>query len=386
MSAGFFWQTEQMDEKQNLYEMEMECIKAFKAQNPDDFDVVFEIDGKKLYADKCKLCRYSPTFKSMLSERWTSKNAIIEIKDYSFQDFKTFLTFIYCGECFLSDANIFAMVDIAEFYGIPAFQRACDHYLSKMKVTFDNFFQLLELSNKYTMIQMKEVLKFFICKNLAAFIKSEDFLNLEKSDMKDVVAANQKALRLEEIFEAVYKWAEFRALKKQESDGNLNLNDAIKEELTDILPFFKFQEMNIEFLIKFVVKKSFLFSGDKLSDILWSARGKVYVKIFDANNKIMKGILNCPDIEKIGEVIQSQKNIIYGSDYSWKTRQAKPSAPSKIIKKSTIEWYLIYDGSGDLAVKHGRKVEDDHYILAEMYAEDGFFLTRKCKIEIYRYA
>uniref|UniRef100_A0AC35FYC8 BTB domain-containing protein n=1 Tax=Panagrolaimus sp. PS1159 TaxID=55785 RepID=A0AC35FYC8_9BILA len=68
----------------------MECFEIFKAQNSEDFDVAFEIDGKKLYADKSRLTKISPTFKSMLSDRWISKNDTISIKDYSFRDFKKF--------------------------------------------------------------------------------------------------------------------------------------------------------------------------------------------------------------------------------------------------------------------------------------------------------
>uniref|UniRef100_A0AC34F6U2 BTB domain-containing protein n=1 Tax=Panagrolaimus sp. ES5 TaxID=591445 RepID=A0AC34F6U2_9BILA len=371
-----------MDAKQYVYEIEMECFEIFKAQDPAEFDVIFEIDGKKLYADKYKLCKASPTFKAMLSDRW--KSEIIKIKDYSFEDFKTFLTFIYSGECSFSDANIFAMVDIAEFYGVKVFKKASDIYLSKMTVSFENVIQFVECANKYSMVKMKEALNTFIAANVSPLIKCEHFY--EKSAMKKVVAANQMTLKLEEFFEAVNKWAELQALKKQESDGSLNLDDAIKEELSDILPLFKYEEMNVEFLIKFVVKKSFLFSGEELSDILWAARGKVYVKVIDANGNILKGLLNCPEMDKVGDAIQSQKDILYDTDNCWKTKQTIPSEPSKITENASTIWYLVYDLNGDLALKHKNVLNCTHYILAEMVAESGFYITSKCKIEIYRYA
>uniref|UniRef100_A0AC35F4K7 BTB domain-containing protein n=1 Tax=Panagrolaimus sp. PS1159 TaxID=55785 RepID=A0AC35F4K7_9BILA len=99
-----------------LQEIQLQLYEAFNSQNPELFDTVFEIDGKKLYAEKLRLSLISSTFNSMLSDRWISKNDVIPIKDYSFNDFKEFLTFLYSGECQLNDKNIFTMIDIAEFY------------------------------------------------------------------------------------------------------------------------------------------------------------------------------------------------------------------------------------------------------------------------------
>uniref|UniRef100_A0A914QNX4 BTB domain-containing protein n=1 Tax=Panagrolaimus davidi TaxID=227884 RepID=A0A914QNX4_9BILA len=264
-----------MDAKQNLYEIQMECFEIFKAQNPEDFDVAFEIDGNKLYADKSRLSKISPTFKSMLSDRWHTKNDTISIKDYSFKDFKEFLTFIYSGECSLNNENIFDIIDIAEFYGVKIFKNACVEYLSKIPISVENVFEFFELSDKYSLLKLKQSTDAFICKNFGNLLKSESFRKLSKSVMKGFLASNQNTLRWEEFFESVFKWAEIRALKKQELNENFNLQETIKEELYDFLPFFKFDQMSSEFLIKFLVRKaSFIFSGEKLNEILSSAHGK----------------------------------------------------------------------------------------------------------------
>uniref|UniRef100_A0AC34G0M7 BTB domain-containing protein n=1 Tax=Panagrolaimus sp. ES5 TaxID=591445 RepID=A0AC34G0M7_9BILA len=109
-----------MNAKQNLYDLQMKRLEVFKAQNPesDELDVVFEIDGKLLYANKYTLCSISAPLKAMLSNRWYRTEEPVGISDYSFDDFKEFITFIYSGECKLSKDNIFAMVDIAEYYDV----------------------------------------------------------------------------------------------------------------------------------------------------------------------------------------------------------------------------------------------------------------------------
>uniref|UniRef100_A0A914PQZ7 BTB domain-containing protein n=1 Tax=Panagrolaimus davidi TaxID=227884 RepID=A0A914PQZ7_9BILA len=363
----------------------MECFEIFKAQNPEDFDVAFEIDGKKLYADKSRLTKISPTFKSMLSDRWISKDETVKIETYGYKNFKEFITFIYSGECSLNNKNIFDMIDIAEFYGVKTFKNACVEYLSKMEYISENVFELFELSDKYSLLKLKESINAFICKNFWNLLKSESYKCLSKPLMKTIVASFSNTLRMEEFFEAVFKWAEFRALK-EELDENLNVQETIKQDLAEMLQFFKFDQMSIEFLIKFVVTKaSFLFSGEKLGGILSSAHGKVYVRICDENGKIMKGVLICHEMEKVCDVIESQKNIPWINNYYWPTNQSIPTVPSKLIKRHGIEWYLIYDTWGDLAVKKNPCITNNHCLLAEMFADDGFVRNGNCKIEIYRY-
>uniref|UniRef100_A0AC35FYJ9 Uncharacterized protein n=2 Tax=Panagrolaimus sp. PS1159 TaxID=55785 RepID=A0AC35FYJ9_9BILA len=97
---------------------------------------------------------------------------------------------------------------------------------------------------------------------------------------------------MEEFFEAVFKWAEIQAMKKQKLDETLNVQETIKQDLAEMLQFFKFDQMSIEFLLKFIAKKaSFLFSLEELLENLSFARGKVCVRIYDRNGKIIKGFL-----------------------------------------------------------------------------------------------
>uniref|UniRef100_A0AC35G979 BTB domain-containing protein n=1 Tax=Panagrolaimus sp. PS1159 TaxID=55785 RepID=A0AC35G979_9BILA len=271
-----------MDAQKNLYEIQMECFEIFKSQNPEDFDVAFEIDGKKLYADKSRLTKISPTFKSMLSDRWMSKDETFKIETFGYENFKEFITFIYSGECSLNDENIFDMIDIAEFYGVKTFKNACDKYLSHIEYNSENVFRFFEISDIYSLLKLNESTNAFICKNFENILKSETFKSLPKPLMKTVVASYP--IRMEEFFEAVFKWAEFQAVKKQELNENLNVQETIKEYLVEILQFFKFDQMSIEFLVKFVVR------------------------IYDKNGKIMKGVLNCHEMEKVCDVIDSQKN------------------------------------------------------------------------------
>uniref|UniRef100_A0AC34FV76 BTB domain-containing protein n=1 Tax=Panagrolaimus sp. ES5 TaxID=591445 RepID=A0AC34FV76_9BILA len=380
-----------MTAHQVLYEMQMERFEVFKTQDPENehFDVVFEIKGKKLYANKFMICSISSTFNSMLSKRWMLKDEPIPIQEYSYDDFKQLLTFIYSGECSLTAGNIFAMVDIAEFYGIKTLKKVAENFITNLAMDIKNVFQMIEVANKYSLEKLKESVNRFVSQNLSTILKSEQIQGLEKSVVQYIVESSQEAARQDELFEAVYKWAEGRASEKLTNDINLNLNESIKEELSDFLPFINLQKMNAVFLIEFVVKKSFLFSGDELSDAL-SAQRKI-VQIIDKKGNVMKGKLECDDFESFVRVILFQMDICSTRTttgyYYWKTKQPHPTVPNKLIKNDKIAWYLIYDRDGDLAVKHRiQLVDNDDYLLAEMYAENEFEFSCDCKINVYKWA
>uniref|UniRef100_A0A914Z9M1 BTB domain-containing protein n=1 Tax=Panagrolaimus superbus TaxID=310955 RepID=A0A914Z9M1_9BILA len=374
-----------MDDKlKNFYALHMEKYEIFKAQNPEtgDFDVVFEIEGKKLYAHKSKLCEVSNTFNSMLSERWTTPNEPINIQKYTFDDFKTFVTFIYSGEFEFDSNKISTMVDIAEFYNVKVFKNVCQNILLKTEWNLINVFPMLNLANKYFMEDLKKSLLDFISKNLPLFHTSDAFDDLSHSLFYEIVKSIQNTVRQEELFEMVFKRSEKQALEKQKSDKNLNLNEAIKEELSVFLPFIKFHLMNLEFIMIFVVSKSFfLFSGNELSNMLLKSRN--VVTITDKNGKMMKGVLNCDNNEKISHMIQAKKNEIATSGFYWTLDKSfKPS--SKLVKNPSIKWYLVFCVNHKydlyyLVIRQIDTIEMGDIILAEMIAEDGFEL-KNCKI------
>uniref|UniRef100_A0A914PB97 Uncharacterized protein n=1 Tax=Panagrolaimus davidi TaxID=227884 RepID=A0A914PB97_9BILA len=210
----------------------------------------------------------------------------------------------------------------------------------------------------------------------------------------------------------IFEWAENRVRKKQEElneedfyDGKpteddstakkekstqtfiFNLNDSIKAELIDILPFIRFKKMNISFLHTFVVKRGFLFSYDELSDILDNAEPAPKVKITNSYGESIIGLLpyNCDIVENI----KSLKN--HPHDYSdlpykalWTGAQIKRwSVPSPIDERDGIEWYLYYHNGGIGIINRSCTNISELYLVAEMTLETSEFeITKNCKIEI----
>uniref|UniRef100_A0A914PZY7 Uncharacterized protein n=1 Tax=Panagrolaimus davidi TaxID=227884 RepID=A0A914PZY7_9BILA len=101
----------------------------------------------------------------------------------------------------------------------------------------------------------------------------------------------------------------------------------------------------------------------------------------------MKGEVQCDEMETVANDIQSVKSMLSVTcdrNIYWETKQLLPSKPSKLIKRDTIQWYLVYDWEGDLAAIHHDELEDEDYLLAEMVAQDGFDIFGPCEIEFLR--
>uniref|UniRef100_A0A914QKJ5 BTB domain-containing protein n=1 Tax=Panagrolaimus davidi TaxID=227884 RepID=A0A914QKJ5_9BILA len=148
-----------------ICEMQNERYQIFKSQDLEKgkFDVVFEVEGKKLYAIKFMLTSVSETMASMLSDRWLNKDEVVKIQTYSYDNFYQFLCFLYTGKCELTYENVFELVDMAEFYGVSSFKKYCDKEIvimakyggeyGKKFLTVENVKEMMEFANNYSLEQ-----------------------------------------------------------------------------------------------------------------------------------------------------------------------------------------------------------------------------------------
>uniref|UniRef100_A0A914P952 Uncharacterized protein n=1 Tax=Panagrolaimus davidi TaxID=227884 RepID=A0A914P952_9BILA len=190
----------------------------------------------------------------------------------------------------------------------------------------------------------------------------------------------------ENIFQSIYEWSENQAIKKQKesNDENFNMNDAIKTEMQEFLPYIQFKKMKLTFLMDYVVRRGFLFTYNKLAEILTNANSYVRVKITNSNGQTIFGDLqrdNCAT--EFIKTLMNRVSVNADSSYIyWNRVSTVPSTPSPLKKKDGVKWYLIYFNNGFIGVKYTGDINSNYYLLAEMHSETDFQFTQKCKIEI----
>uniref|UniRef100_A0A914Q5X3 BTB domain-containing protein n=1 Tax=Panagrolaimus davidi TaxID=227884 RepID=A0A914Q5X3_9BILA len=365
-----------------------ERFETFKSQDQENgyFDLKFEIEGKIIFAHKFMLAPISDVLKRMISDIWNKKETI-EITTNSYNDFYEFLKFLYSGNCKLNDENIFSMVDLSEFYQVKELQQKCDECLSQKEYTKENILVFFEILSKYSLPLFEKAISKSMKEKGINLVESVGFPETSKSTVEKIVRLEDRFVSEEKLFEKICEWAVTQVKNKQsESDEEdsydakttedgvtakkeketqtfvFNMNDAIKSELTEILPFIRFKKMNLGFLVDFVVK------------------------ITNSNGKSISSMPSLIGTD-IVESIKTLKN--WPSDCSsppqltfWKERKIKiPSIPSQIKKRDGIEWYL-FCCNGLIGVIH-HSYNPTAYLLAEMTPKtSGFEITENCKIEI----
>uniref|UniRef100_A0A914PNE9 BTB domain-containing protein n=1 Tax=Panagrolaimus davidi TaxID=227884 RepID=A0A914PNE9_9BILA len=273
--------------------MQQERFKTFKLQDPanEHFDVTFEIEGRKLYANKFILTSVSETMASMLSDRWIKKDEVVTIEAYSYDNFYQFIHFLYTGGCDLTNENVFKLVDMAEFYDVPFLKEFCEKFLSFIIYNVETIEEMVEFAEKYSLDRMKGALEVFIRCNLDQIVSNERFSSSGKPVVEFMSSINLYIQKQKEsVFEAVYKWTEYQVLKqKNAEDGNFNLLEAVRDEVSVAFPHIYDMDksaMNYGFLMDFMVKKGFYLSPNELK-ILYERYRKNDVPIEDRPFKIV---------------------------------------------------------------------------------------------------
>uniref|UniRef100_A0A914Q0V4 BTB domain-containing protein n=1 Tax=Panagrolaimus davidi TaxID=227884 RepID=A0A914Q0V4_9BILA len=232
-----------------------ERYQIIKSQDYENgaFDLTFDVEGKQIHAHKFMLLSASEVFKRMVSDTWNNGESI-KIEAYSYNDFYELLTFLYSGECSLTDENIFVMVDLSEFYQIKALQRKCDVYLSQKKYTKENVLIFFEGLSKYTLPLFEKAVLKAMKENGLNLFESDGFMETSKEIIKKIVCFEDRFVTEEKLFEKVYQWTEKQVTDRQneENDETFDLNNSIKSEIKEFLPFINFKKMKLSFLISFV--------------------------------------------------------------------------------------------------------------------------------------
>uniref|UniRef100_A0AC34F3L6 BTB domain-containing protein n=1 Tax=Panagrolaimus sp. ES5 TaxID=591445 RepID=A0AC34F3L6_9BILA len=111
----------------------------------------------------------------MFSEKWTSKDEPIELNQYSYENYKELLTFIYSGTCELNDNNIISIVDMAEMYEIIDLKEYCDDNFPSQNFDNTNVFNWIEFANKYSLTKLNEDLEEFVKPQFCELLESDQF-------------------------------------------------------------------------------------------------------------------------------------------------------------------------------------------------------------------
>uniref|UniRef100_A0A6P6Y8C7 RCC1 and BTB domain-containing protein 1-like n=1 Tax=Dermatophagoides pteronyssinus TaxID=6956 RepID=A0A6P6Y8C7_DERPT len=96
--------------------------------NPDNYDVEFVIQDKRVLASKCYLKMASEYYSRMFSGDWLENSKVV-IKDYSYHVYYSYLVMLHTGHIRIDQSNIAQLVDLANCYGEQRLMKLCRTFI-----------------------------------------------------------------------------------------------------------------------------------------------------------------------------------------------------------------------------------------------------------------
>ena len=123
----------------------------------------------------------------MFSDRWQGQNTDpIKIGNVSYADFKSFLSYFYGAQKFLTNENIFAILDLAEMYDVSTLKNECD--FSKIQFSIKNVIKFCEAMVLYKVDAIKKPLEKYVVNNFLSILDEEEFSNAKREVIEVILS------------------------------------------------------------------------------------------------------------------------------------------------------------------------------------------------------
>nr|XP_027203836.1 RCC1 and BTB domain-containing protein 2-like [Dermatophagoides pteronyssinus] len=97
--------------------------------NPDNYDIEFIIDDKRIFASKCHLKMVSKYYSRMFSGEWQENNNRVVIDAYSYNVYYSYLMMLHTGHIRINQSNIAELMDLANCYGDERLMKHCQTFI-----------------------------------------------------------------------------------------------------------------------------------------------------------------------------------------------------------------------------------------------------------------
>jgi len=143
-------------------------------------DVIFIVEGKKIYAHKFLLKFRSSHFESMLNSGMKESTASeITIPDFTYDVILDVMRFIYTGDLTISVERAAEILEVSNYYKLERLKCMCEEVLRTI-IDVENVSSLLQVADRFESSQLRSVCYEFILDNYSFVSTTKSFNELEK--------------------------------------------------------------------------------------------------------------------------------------------------------------------------------------------------------------
>uniref|UniRef100_A0A3Q0R638 Regulator of chromosome condensation (RCC1) and BTB (POZ) domain containing protein 1 n=1 Tax=Amphilophus citrinellus TaxID=61819 RepID=A0A3Q0R638_AMPCI len=156
--------------------------------SPETADLKFSVDGKYIHVHKAVLKIRCEHFRSMFRSQWTEdQQEVIEIGQFSYPVYRSFLQFLYTDTVDLSPEDAIGLLDLATSYCENRLKRLCQQII-KRGITVENAFTLLSAAIRYDAEDLEEFCFRFCINHLTQVTQTEAFWQVDGAMLKEFIS------------------------------------------------------------------------------------------------------------------------------------------------------------------------------------------------------
>jgi len=161
-------------------------MKSFFLSNKYS-DVTFKVGNESIPAHRNILGTCSQHFDALFSKHESNTTPIvIEIHDAQPEAFKAVLEFLYCGEVNLHEELAADLLIVAPKFDLNELATGAEDFLTHI-ISADNYLRMLETSDRIGSKSLRKKIFSFIIRNMKAISKREDFEELPRPLLMDLL-------------------------------------------------------------------------------------------------------------------------------------------------------------------------------------------------------
>jgi RCC1 and BTB domain-containing protein len=183
------------DKKQKHNRVLKKLIESFN--NPENSDLKIKIKDQYIYVHKTVLKLFCNHFISMLSVNWTeSESNEIEIKEYSYSVYYSFLKYIYTDSIDIKAEEVNEILDLANSYFEEELKQKCIHFIIN-GISVENACDMYSIAVKYESQELENYCLEFASNKWNEIIVSDGYQNMDKTLLMKFMtkAANMKLFK-----------------------------------------------------------------------------------------------------------------------------------------------------------------------------------------------
>lgn len=156
--------------------------------SPETADLRFSVEGKCIHVHKAVLKIRCEHFRSMFRSQWTEdQQEVIEIGQFSFPVYKSFLQFLYTDTVDLPPEDAIGLLDLATSYCENRLKRLCQQII-KRGITVDNAFTLLSAAIKYDAEDLEDFCFRFCVSHMTQVTQTQAFWQSDGAMLKEFIS------------------------------------------------------------------------------------------------------------------------------------------------------------------------------------------------------